>query len=95
MVYNWVRPQAGGSSDTMSWHTKPHEQTPQDQANAQWCRVRWRFLLANPLCCDPRCRRLATEVAHIQSVRHRADLRLEPSNLRGYCKAHFESRNRR
>lgn len=49
----------------------------------EWSKLRFRFLHHNPLCIV--CGAKATHVDHIQSVRDRPDLRLEPSNLRSMC----------
>jgi hypothetical protein len=57
--------------------------------DADWRRVRLAVLLARPLCSEPRCGKLATEVARIRSVRDHPSLRLETMNLRGFCKWHF------
>jgi 5-methylcytosine-specific restriction protein A len=54
--------------------------------DAAWRRFRARYLAANPYCCTPSCRRAATEVDHVLSIRERPDLRLDPSNCRPFCK---------
>lgn len=51
---------------------------------ADWQRLRARFLEANPTCVD--CGSPADTVDHIQPVKLRPDLRLDPANLRPMCK---------
>ncbi len=60
-----------------------------------WERLRDAHLTANPLCvvCEAAGRLTAASVVdHIQSIRDRPDLRLDPANLRSMCKPHHDSR---
>lgn len=62
--------------------------------SAAWLRLRRAHLREHPLCVDcvedpsidPPA--LATEVDHVQSIRDRPDLKLDPSNLASLCKSH-------
>lgn len=51
--------------------------------DAEWSKVRFRFLHHNPDCCV--CGAKATHVDHIKSVREAPHLRLVESNLRSMC----------
>jgi 5-methylcytosine-specific restriction enzyme A len=63
--------------------------------DADWTKVRNRFLQHSPLCCEPGCLQPATEVDHVQSVRDRPDLRLAEFNLRAFCNSHHSARTAR
>jgi 5-methylcytosine-specific restriction endonuclease McrA len=63
--------------------------------DAEWQRLRVRFLKAFPLCCAIGCGRLATDVDHIKPIRDRPDLRLDWSNLRPLCRSHHAARTAR
>jgi 5-methylcytosine-specific restriction protein A len=53
--------------------------------DADWQRLRALYLKRYPLCSEPGCNRLATDVDHRRSIRDRPDLRLEWFNLRAFC----------
>lgn len=55
-----------------------------------WLRLRKRFIVAHPKCCE--CGKPAQAVDHIKTVRERPDLRLVWDNLRSMC---FSCHNRR
>ena len=56
--------------------------------DAKWHKFQSGFLRTHPICAFTGCRNKATEVHHIARVRHRPDLRLDPSNVVALCKHH-------
>jgi len=58
--------------------------------DSDWKRVRALHLRGNPFCIV--CGELGNEVDHIVSIRENPELRLEPSNLRTFCKKHHSRR---
>lgn len=63
--------------------------------DAEWRRLRLRFLASNPQCAALGCAVPAAEVDHILSVRTHPHLRLAWSNLRPFCKRHHSQRTAR
>ena len=63
--------------------------------DADWQRLRAQYLKRYPLCSEPGCHRLATDVDHVLSVRLYPELRLAWSNLRSFCHSHHSSRTAR
>ena len=63
--------------------------------DADWQRARAAYLAEHPMCCHPGCTEPASDVDHIESIRDRPDLRLEPSNFRSLCRSHHSARTAR
>ena len=63
-----------------------------DQA---WRRLRDELVKRWPKCCAPGCTFPTEEIDHVVSIRERTDLRLDPTNLRPYCKHHHSQRTAR
>ncbi len=63
--------------------------------DADWRKLRARFLKTHPLCCVTGCGECATDVDHEASIRERPDLRLAWSNLRSMCHSHHSARTAR
>ena len=63
--------------------------------DADWQRLRALYLKRYPLCSQPGCYRVATDVDHLLSVRQHPDLRLTWSNLRSFCHSHHSARTAR
>ena len=53
--------------------------------DADWQRLRALYLKRYPLCSQPGCYRVATDVDHRCSIRERLDPRLKWFNLRAFC----------
>lgn len=60
-----------------------------------WRQTRHRYLTAHPLCCEPGCPRLATDVDHIDGLGPLGPNGHNPANLRGYCHPHHSQRTAR
>lgn len=76
---------------------RAHYEQSRPQARARgydgdWSKLRKTFLSQHPLCCIEGCGERATVVDHIQSIRARPDLRLDPTNLRSMCRSHHSAR---
>ncbi len=61
----------------------------------KWQRTRRRYLRANPICCEPDCLRLATDVDHIDALGPLGPNGHNPDNLRAYCHSHHSQRTAR
>jgi 5-methylcytosine-specific restriction enzyme A len=57
-----------------------------------WRDLRIKFLAENPWCSEPDCRQLATDVDHVIAVKVAPEKRLDPDNLRAYCKQHHSAK---
>ena len=65
--------------------------------DGQWDKLRLQHLAKEPLCRECRARGyvfLAEMVDHIQPVKDRPDLRLDPENLQSICKQHHDTYKR-
>lgn len=60
-----------------------------------WERVRAAYLAAHPVCEMPGCTARAVDVDHKVSVKEAPHRRLDPFNLRGFCKSHHAQRTSR
>lgn len=56
--------------------------------DADWQRMRAKYLYAFPQCSTPGCYAKATELHHVKRVTDRPDLRLDPRNLIALCRRH-------
>jgi len=63
--------------------------------DAKWRRTRRRYLKAHPICCEPDCMRLATDVDHIDGLGPLGPDGHNPDNLRAYCHPHHSQRTAR
>ena len=82
-------PSHGDGSDTRRASDRDRGTRSERGYDALWQRFRRFVLSRHPLCADCRERSLiiaATEVHHIEKVRDRPDLRLDPTNVRALCK---------
>jgi 5-methylcytosine-specific restriction enzyme A len=63
--------------------------------DSDWQDLRTRYLREHPFCSHEGCNAQATEVDHIKPVSIHPQLRLDPLNLRSFCKPHHSSRTQR
>lgn len=61
----------------------------------RWQRTRRRHLRDHPLCSEPGCRRVATDVDHIDGQGPLGPRGHDPGNLRSYCHSHHSKRTAR
>lgn len=61
----------------------------------KWQATRRRYLAANPVCSEPDCQRLATDVDHIDGLGPLGPHGHDPTNLRSYCHSHHSQRTAR
>ncbi len=61
----------------------------------KWQVTRRRYLKRHPICCEPDCMRLATDVDHIDGLGPLGPRGHDPANLRAYCHPHHSQRTAR
>jgi 5-methylcytosine-specific restriction protein A len=93
----------------MPWAPKRHQTQQQPRGHAQttgergydyaWQKLRLRLLkTSHALCHDCENAGIVTasaELHHLQKIKHRPDLRLDPENLVGLCRRHHQARTSR
>lgn len=80
-------------------HTRAAEQARgtahQRGYGSRWRNTRRRYLDTHPLCSEPNCPQLATDVDHIDGLGPNGPHGHDPTNLRGYCHSHHSQRTAR
>jgi 5-methylcytosine-specific restriction endonuclease McrA len=57
-----------------------------------WRKVRATHLRSHPFCSHPGCSALAIDVDHIEPISEHPERRLDPTNLRSFCRPHHSQR---
>lgn len=61
----------------------------------RWRRARLAFLRSHPMCVEPGCSLLASQVDHVDGLGPLGPRGFDPSNLRGFCGPHHSQRTAR
>lgn len=87
---------SGGRCETCATKADRRRGTARQRGyDGRWERTRLAFLRLNPLCVEPGCQRLATDVDHIDGLGPKGPRGFDWSNLRGFCHPHHSQRTAR